>query len=241
MACDSAKAVYMARILAIAHIVVGLLLVIFGIAERVKEITWTGDVCFGIWIGVWMCVTGGLGIPGTRKERSTPRNACAGVFLGFLIPSAVLGGIIIIIYSLTIVHKKLAIAFTWIIFILGIVEFAIGIWAAVCICQIQPCSNIAPPQQDQVTTDSAGYVMTQGPGGAPMAIPIQTSGGVVAVQTLIPVVQVSQPQIIMVPVSAVEGYQPNMVQAAASEAMTIEYETLQVDMPPPYEEVEHMT
>ncbi|KAL9961017.1 hypothetical protein ACROYT_G029896 [Oculina patagonica] len=185
-----------------------------------------------------MCITGGLGIPGTRKERSTTRNACAGVFMGFSITSAVLGGMIIIFYSFSIVLENSPMAFLWIILILGIVEFAIGIWAPVCVCLMNPCSNIAPPQQVQVTyTASAGYVMTQSPadGGATVAIPVQ------AVQTVIPVAKGGQPQISMVPVSGVEGYQPQMVQAAASHAMTTGYQPLLVDVPPPYEEVEHMT
>ncbi|XP_078382795.1 uncharacterized protein LOC144665413 [Oculina patagonica] len=63
------------------------------------------------------------------------------------ITSAVLGGTIIIFYSLTIVHENSAMVFAWIVFILGIVEFAIGIWAAVCVCLMKPCRNIAPPQQ----------------------------------------------------------------------------------------------
>ncbi len=79
--------------------------------------------------------------------------------------------------------------------------------------------------------------MTQSPadGGATVAIPVQ------AVQTVIPVAKGGQPQISMVPVSGVEGYQPQMVQAAASHAMTTGYQPLLVDVPPPYEEVEHMT
>ncbi|KAL9961014.1 hypothetical protein ACROYT_G029893 [Oculina patagonica] len=137
------------------------------------------------------------------------------------ITSAVLGGTIIIFYSLTIVHENSAMVFAWIVFILGIVEFAIGIWAAVCVCLMKPCRNIAPPQQ--------------GPGGAPVAIPVQP------VQTVIPVAQGGQPQISVVPVSGVEGYHSQMVQVAASHAMTTGYQPLQVDMPPPYEEVEHMT
>ena len=50
----------MARFLAIAHIVVGFLLLIFGIADGVTSIRgnnyefWTGDIFFGVWIGAWV-------------------------------------------------------------------------------------------------------------------------------------------------------------------------------------------
>ncbi|KAL9961040.1 hypothetical protein ACROYT_G029920 [Oculina patagonica] len=102
MADDSPKAANMARVLAIVHIIVGFLLFCFGIADRAVGNFWMGHGCFGIWIGVWMCIAGGLGIPGTRKERSTSRNSFAGVFMGFSITSAVFGGIIIICYSISI-------------------------------------------------------------------------------------------------------------------------------------------
>ena len=44
----------MARILAIVHIIVGFLLICFGIADRAVEYFWTGYGCYGIWIGVWV-------------------------------------------------------------------------------------------------------------------------------------------------------------------------------------------
>ncbi len=55
MADNSAKVVKMARILAILHIIVGVLLICFGIADRtVNNKLWPGGFCFGIWIGVWV-------------------------------------------------------------------------------------------------------------------------------------------------------------------------------------------
>ena len=46
----------MARRLAIAHIIIGFLLICFGVADRIVEFrySWTGEVCFGIWIGTWV-------------------------------------------------------------------------------------------------------------------------------------------------------------------------------------------
>ena len=53
MAEDSAKVVRIARRLAIAHIIIGIALFAFGIADRFQK-TWTGKVYFGIWIGLWV-------------------------------------------------------------------------------------------------------------------------------------------------------------------------------------------
>ena len=81
--------------------------------------------------------------------------------MGFSITSAVLGGVIIICYSISIAiyqseylydynydynyghggsglyDAKMAISA--IIVVLGIAEFVIGIWAAICCCLIKPC------------------------------------------------------------------------------------------------------
>ncbi|XP_074607308.1 uncharacterized protein LOC141860177 isoform X1 [Acropora palmata] len=98
----------MIRVLAIFHIVVGALLIIFGIADGVTAVLGheymfvAGYGFYGVWIGIWMCIAGGLGIPGSTSERTPSRNCFAGVFMGFSITSAVLGGIIIIAYSVTI-------------------------------------------------------------------------------------------------------------------------------------------
>ncbi len=54
MADDSPKAANMARVLSIVHIIVGFLLVCFGIADAAVGYFWTGYVGFGIWIGVWV-------------------------------------------------------------------------------------------------------------------------------------------------------------------------------------------
>ena len=49
-----AKTLKIARLLALAHIVVGSLLFIFGIVDRVEGYFWTGKGCFGIWCGIWV-------------------------------------------------------------------------------------------------------------------------------------------------------------------------------------------
>ena len=81
--------------------------------------------------------------------------------MGFSITSAVLGGIIIICYSIAIAiysdyfyyarySHNTDMALAVITLILGIVEFAIGIWAAVCCCMMQICCCGAPPQQVRI-------------------------------------------------------------------------------------------
>ena len=94
--------------------------------------------------------------------------------MGFSITSAVFGGIIIISYSIAIAINQddydyepyngysptdgyrrvrdknfdAQMVLSGIILILGIVEFAIGIWAAVCLCMMKPCTCCYgnPPQ-----------------------------------------------------------------------------------------------
>ena len=89
-------------------------------------------------------------------------------------------------------------------------------------------------------TANAGYVMTQGPGGAPVAIPMQAGGGMVAVQTVTPGAQGGQPQMVMVPVSGAQGYQPQFVQAAPAGAMGTGYQPQQVETPPSYGQGQYM-
>ena len=99
----------------------------------------------------------------------------ASVFMGFSITSAVLGGIIIICYSISIAiyrdyrhyyydydyegryskrYYDKEMALTVIILILGIVEFAIGIWASVCICLTNPCRTCCYNAQQQQVSHS---------------------------------------------------------------------------------------
>ena len=50
----TAKTLKIARLVALAHIVVGILLLIFGIVDRVEGYFWTAKGCFGIWCGIWV-------------------------------------------------------------------------------------------------------------------------------------------------------------------------------------------
>lgn len=79
-------------------------------------------------------------------------------------------------------------------------------------------------------TANNGYVMSLITGGVPVAIPKEAGGGMA-------VKQGGQPQLVMVPVSGMEGYQPQLAQFQAGPAGTMDtsYQPLQVDMSPPYE------
>ncbi|XP_078384215.1 uncharacterized protein LOC144666707 [Oculina patagonica] len=286
MADDSPKAANMARVLAIVHIIVGFLLFCFGIADRAVGNFWMGHGCFGIWIGVWMCIAGGLGIPGTRKERSTSRNSFAGVFMGFSITSAVFGGIIIICYSISIAVYRddyrydyryghggytryryrrsgydADMALSAIILILGIVEFATGIWVSVCLCLMKPCTccyGSTPPQQGlypvmvnfqhlfisfshfNETTVCLWLLMGKRrarsqltpAGGQPQMVMVPVSGA-----------GSYQPQLAQVaPAGAMAtGYQPQLAQVAPAGAMATGYQPQQAEMPPSYGQGQYMT
>ena len=83
--------------------------------------------------------------------RSYLINSKAGVFLGFSFSSTVLGVIIIICYSISTAfrNERHPRPVTVIILILGIIEFAIGIWAAVClfcICCNTPAQQVSHPR-----------------------------------------------------------------------------------------------
>ena len=59
MADSSVKAAKIARVLAILHIIVGFLIICFDTADRFFVGSfWTTYGYFGIWIGVWVSVSG---------------------------------------------------------------------------------------------------------------------------------------------------------------------------------------
>ena len=101
-------------------------------------------------------------------------------------------------------------------------------------------------------TANTGYAVAQVPGG-PVAVPMQTAGGVIAVQA---VPQGGQPQMVMIPASGVVGGQPQFVQVPASGATVgtqphfvqvaspgaaaSGYQPQQVDVPPSYGQGQYM-
>ncbi|XP_074607328.1 uncharacterized protein LOC141860187 isoform X1 [Acropora palmata] len=104
------------RVLAITHLVVGALLIIFGIFDGVTSLLgddfmfWSPFGLFGIstgtgqWLGVTgskcqMCIAGSLGIPGSTPQRTRMRSCFACLFMVFSITSALFGGVILLFYS----------------------------------------------------------------------------------------------------------------------------------------------
>ncbi|XP_015757506.1 PREDICTED: uncharacterized protein LOC107336925 isoform X2 [Acropora digitifera] len=116
--------------------------------------------------------------------------------MGFTVAIAVLGGITIICYSIaiasirdrhhTVFEFKAVIATKAIMFILGITELTIGIWATILGCMIGACNCCSVPLNQPTsgmcrTTRgvSAGYVsLAQGPDCCPVDMPVQEAGGV---------------------------------------------------------------
>ena len=89
-------------------------------------------------------------------------------------------------------------------------------------------------------TTSSGFVMTQGLGGVPLAVPMQSNHGMVALQTVTPGAQEGQPQMVLVPVSGKDGNQPQLFQVVPYGTMASGHQPHYIDMPPPsYEEGQH--
>ncbi|XP_044181687.1 uncharacterized protein LOC114969462 [Acropora millepora] len=203
----SSRTVSMVRVLAIFHIVVGALLIIFGIADSVTSLTnshrltfWTGFIFFGVWIGTWMCIAGAQGILGSTSQTTPSRDYYfilqAGLFMGFSITSAVMGGIIILFYSIILAtvsysqyyacglrHRITCHRYSYgtkmglavVILILGIIEFVIGIWVSICLCLMKSCCT--DPQQHAAGVNELSQVVD----GVPVVVPLQGPG--VTIQT----------------------------------------------------------
>ncbi|XP_067047512.1 uncharacterized protein [Acropora muricata] len=199
----SGRTVSMVRVLAIFHIVVGALLIIFGIADSVTALSnaqgfsfLTGIIFFGVWIGTWMCIAGALGIRGSTPQRTPSRNCFAGLFMGFSITSAVMAGIMILFYSIVLAAESsysyyyecgpsyrvtcprysygVRMGLVIVILILGIMEFVIGIWVSICLCLMKSCCT--DPQH------AAGVnALSQVVDGVPVVVPLQGPG--VTIQT----------------------------------------------------------
>ena len=88
-------------------------------------------------------------------------------------------------------------------------------------------------------TTNTGYAVTQMPGG-PVAVPMQTAGGMVTVQAVSQVPQQGQPQMIMVPVSGAQGTQPQFIQVASPEATATGYQPQHTDVSQSYGHGQYM-
>ena len=57
MEVATARNLKISRILAFVHIITGFLLLVLGIVDRVHGFFWSGEGCFGIWCGIWVCLS----------------------------------------------------------------------------------------------------------------------------------------------------------------------------------------
>ncbi|XP_015757486.1 PREDICTED: uncharacterized protein LOC107336918 isoform X2 [Acropora digitifera] len=187
-----------ARVLAFIHIVVGALLIIFGIVDAALIFygAYIRFLVLPIVFGIWTCITGGLGIPASSPQRTSKSNCFAGLFMGFSITSAVMAGIMIICYSIVLAAESsysyyyecgpsdrvicptysygVRMGLATVILILGIIEFVIGIWVSICLCLMKSCCT--DPQQ------AAGInALSQVVDGVPVVVPLQGPG--VTIQT----------------------------------------------------------
>ncbi|KAK3749283.1 hypothetical protein QZH41_016055, partial [Actinostola sp. cb2023] len=89
-----------------AQFVLGALCVIFGIADRAtmyKNAFHTESVV-AIWMGVWIALTGLIGIVGSRDYANTdrPSGSLMGSYLGFSVVSIIFAGVMTIMFSVGI-------------------------------------------------------------------------------------------------------------------------------------------
>lgn len=90
---------FLTRFLAFLQCVVGFLMIVFGIVDKAKNDLFTSDVTFGIWIGLWVLVTGCIGIAASSRKHPVPEQSLVGTYMAFSIVSAVFAATIIICYS----------------------------------------------------------------------------------------------------------------------------------------------
>ena len=94
--------------------------------------------------------------------------------MGFSITSAVFGGLIITVYSIAInsssykdyydsyyLAYEAELSITGIILFIGILEFLLGIWAAICCCVMKVCACCNIHAQSQQVSLLQGRLLTQ--------------------------------------------------------------------------------
>ncbi|XP_031558995.1 membrane-spanning 4-domains subfamily A member 8-like isoform X1 [Actinia tenebrosa] len=177
----------------ITQLIIGVLCFLFGIADIAttiaeRRITASLISAIPIWGGIWICVTGIIGICAVRRARfgrsgciccdngspevyTTQGNCCAslkcmiGVYMGLSITASVIAALMIMCYALTLswhADRSTKYAFVyiaWIMMFLSIGAFGVAIWASVCCCKIICCGQ--NPQSAPV--GPVVYTQTQGP------------------------------------------------------------------------------
>ncbi|KAM7433658.1 hypothetical protein ABFA07_016122 [Porites harrisoni] len=101
-ACTNPSHLKYAWFIALTHIVVGMLLLVSGILDRLYNDILLERLNLAVFCGVTMCITGGLGILARKNAREMTcctRKSLAETFLGFDIVSSVFGGVVFVSYG----------------------------------------------------------------------------------------------------------------------------------------------
>lgn len=93
---------FLTRLLAFLQCVLGFLMIVFGIVDKVENDLFTSEATFGIWIGLWVLITGCIGIAASSRKHPVPEQSLVGTFMAFSIVSAVFAAVIIICYSVVL-------------------------------------------------------------------------------------------------------------------------------------------
>ncbi|KXJ06846.1 hypothetical protein AC249_AIPGENE28702 [Exaiptasia diaphana] len=94
------------RYSAIAQITLGVLSIVFGIADRAvmyKRHAFHSESVVPIWMGVWFVITGVIGVHGSKRSNARDGRASRpliGTYLAFSIVSTVFAAVIIIMYTI---------------------------------------------------------------------------------------------------------------------------------------------
>ncbi|XP_031574093.1 uncharacterized protein LOC116307907 [Actinia tenebrosa] len=89
------------RLLGIGQMIIGSAMFIFGVLNIAFVPYWNSYVACGIWVGIWVCLTGMFGYFGA-KSNDNPNNCLIGLMIGFAITSIVLACTMLIIQSVAL-------------------------------------------------------------------------------------------------------------------------------------------
>lgn len=91
------------RGLAVAHMVFGSLMIILGIASVIAVDHWCPKIGYGVWLGIWILLTGLFGFIGA-KDDLTPNKCLIGTYMGFAITACVLTFCMFITYCIALAN-----------------------------------------------------------------------------------------------------------------------------------------
>ncbi|KAM7431341.1 hypothetical protein ABFA07_018081 [Porites harrisoni] len=97
--------VYRARVLiglAFTQMIFGSSMIVAGITSILGAIDhWSTKAGFGIWVGIWVLISGLLGCIGAKDVRD-PNKCMIGCFMGFSVTACIIAGIMFICYCVTL-------------------------------------------------------------------------------------------------------------------------------------------